>query len=257
MQLYVDGISPETTEGDLKPLFVGVRSLQSLRIIRDIASGASRRFALATVSDEAEAKTAIQKLNGSTFAGANLTVFRIHDTLPGEMEFREWMRDDAEDILRHAGVTTGSAVVDYGCGPGIFSLAAARIAGPHGKVYALDVRQRALDELRKATVEDGLSNLETGLLDRVTCSVNLPDGSADVVLLYDVLQEIADKPALMREMLRLLKPAGVVSVFPMHLGTDKLLDLVRSTSLFQVRDRQGYPGFASASEIVNLTKLAR
>jgi 2-polyprenyl-3-methyl-5-hydroxy-6-metoxy-1,4-benzoquinol methylase len=257
MQLYIDGISPETAERDLQPLFAGVRSLQSLRVIRDIASGASRGFALATVSDEAEAKATIQRLNGSTFADGKLTVFRIHDTLPGEMEFREWMRDSAEDVLRRAGVVPGSVVVDYGCGPGIFSVAAARIAGPRGKVHALDVRQRALDELKKLAAEEGLTNLETGLLDRSACSVDLPDGAADAILLYDVLQEIANKAALMQEMSRLLKPAGVLSVFPMHLGTDALLDLVRSTALFRIRDRLGFPGWQTASEIVNLTKGSR
>ena len=257
MQIYIDGIGPETTEKDLTPLFAGVRSLQSLRVIRDIASGDSRGFALAAISDEVEGKAAIQKLNGATFSGDKLTVFRIHDTLPGEMEFREWMRDNGGHVLRRAGVTVGSTVVDYGCGPGIFSLAAARMVGAQGKVYALDVRPRALDEIEKLAAEGGLANLETGLLDRSTCSVNLPDGSADVILLYDVLQEIADKPALMSELYRLLKPAGILSVFPMHLGTDKLLDLVRSTALFQAIDRQGYPGFTSASEIVNLTKRTR
>jgi len=253
VQLYIDGIQDATTEAELSPLFSGVRSFQSLRVIRDIASGASRGFALAAIADEAEARTAIQRLNSATFAGGKLTVFRIHDTLPGEMEFREWMRDNAEDILRRTGVAAGSIVVDYGCGPGIFSIAAARIAGPRGKVYALDVRQRALDELTKLAAEEALTNLETRLLDRASCLVGLPAGTADVILLYDVLQEIGDKPALMREMSRLLKPAGALSVFPMHLGTDRLLDLVRSTALFQVGDRQGYPGFASASEIVNLT----
>jgi 2-polyprenyl-3-methyl-5-hydroxy-6-metoxy-1,4-benzoquinol methylase len=254
MQLYIDGIPDETTEKELAPLFAGVRSLSALRVIRDIASGESRGFALATVSDDKEGQEAITRLNGSILAGKKLVVFKVHDTLPGEMEFREWMRDEAPEILRKAGVKDGHVVVDYGCGPGIFSMAAADLVGTAGKVHALDVRPRALEKLKSEAADHGLTNLDTLLIDKSNVSVALATGAADVALLYDVLQEIPDKPALMKEMDRLLKPDGVLSVFPMHLGTDKLMELLKSVDLFQVREHHGYPGFKSASEIVNLTK---
>jgi hypothetical protein len=75
-----------------------------------------------------------------------------------------------------------------------------------------------------------------------------------MLLLYDVLQEIQDKPALFREIDRLLKPLGTLSVFPMHMGTEAFLMLNDKAGLFRVRERVGYPGFFSSSEIVNLTK---
>lgn len=257
MQLYVDGLSHETSEKDLAPLFSAFGSLESVRVIRDIVTGESKGFALVRVLNDAEGQVAIGRLNGTTLAGRTLVVFKVHDILPGEMEFREWLRDNAGEILSRVGVGKSRTVVDYGCGPGIFSVAAARAVGQAGRVYALDVRDRALERLHALAVQDGLTNLSTMLIDKSTVSVALGDGTADVVLLYDVLQKIADKDGLMRELHRILKPEGILSVFPMHLGTDRLLDLVNAGGLFQVRDRLGYAGFKSVSEIVNLTKRAQ
>jgi hypothetical protein len=144
MQIYIDGIPDNATDSSLERLFAGVRSFEYVKVIRDIATGASRRFAIAFVTDDAEARAVIARLNGAVLGEGHLTVFKIHDTLAGEMEFREWMRDNAIDVLRKGGLSAGQNVVDYGCGPGIFSLAAAGIVGENGRVYALDVRQRAL-----------------------------------------------------------------------------------------------------------------
>ncbi|OGO35767.1 MAG: hypothetical protein A2147_07875 [Chloroflexi bacterium RBG_16_57_8] len=256
MQLYIDGLSDEMSEKDLMPLFSGAGSLESVKVIRDIESGESRRFALATVANDKDGQEAITRLNGSTLSGRKLTVFKIHDTLPGEMEFREWLRNNAVEALDRVGVKRSQTVVDYGCGPGIFTMAAASLVGPGGRVYALDVRPSALERVRGLASEGGLANVDTILIKKETVPVALGEGSADMALLYDVLQEVPDKPGLMRELHRILKPGGVLSVFPMHLGTQKLLDLVEAVGLFRVRDRYCVSGFQSASEIVNLTAVA-
>lgn len=254
MQIYIHGLSDEIEEKDIMPLFAGAGSLGSVKVIRDIVSGKSSGFALVTVNDDTEGQEVIERLNGNLLKGGKLTVFKIHDTLPGEMEFREWLSHNAGEVLRKVGVTPSQTIVDYGCGPGIFSLAATVIVGRYGKVYALDVRLKALGEIKDNAAKNRLTNLEVMLIDKSTVKVNLSNQSVDVTLLYDVLQEVPDKPGILAELYRILKPEGILSVFPMHIGTDKFLNLVSTTGLFQVRDRFGYPGFASASEIVNLTK---
>jgi predicted methyltransferase len=47
-------------------------------------------------------------------------------------------------ILREAGLGPGMAVLDFGCGPGGFSVAAVRLVGPAGRVYALDLRPEVI-----------------------------------------------------------------------------------------------------------------
>jgi 2-polyprenyl-3-methyl-5-hydroxy-6-metoxy-1,4-benzoquinol methylase len=166
MQLYVDGLSPDTSEKDLVPLFAGVGSVESVKVIRDIVTGHSKGFALIKILDDTQAQAAIGRLNGTTLAGRKLVVFRVHDILPGEMEFREWLRDNAGEVISRVGVEESHTVVDYGCGPGIFSLAAARAVGQSGRVHALDIRPRALERLNALAAKNGLANIGTMLIDK-------------------------------------------------------------------------------------------
>jgi hypothetical protein len=58
----------------------------------------------------------------------NIVVRRMPETLPGEMEFREWPIEHSE-VLIHVGVREAQTVLDYGYGSGIFTIPSARIVG--------------------------------------------------------------------------------------------------------------------------------
>jgi SAM-dependent methyltransferase len=255
MQLYIGGLSDNTTEDEVDMLFSKIGIVESVRIIRDIGSGKSKGFAIVRMPNNTEGEEAIKKLNGLTLDDRRVLVARMHETLPGEMEFREWLRDNAHEVIEMIGVRRAQTVLDFGCGSGVFSIASASIVGHRGKVYAVDVRPGALERLREAASSKGLDNIDTMLLDRSTVSIALEDDSVDVVLLYDVLQEIQDKLALLKELHRILRQDSLLSVFPMHLGTDKFLNMINAPGLFQFRERYGPPGFRSASEVINFTKL--
>ncbi len=258
MQLYIGGLSGDTTDKDIIVLFSKVGMVESARVIRDISSGKSRGFALVSMPNKSEGDEAIKKLNGLMLTGRQIQVTRMHETLPGEMEFREWLRDNAGEVLKRIGVKSAQVVLDYGCGSGIFSVAGASIVGRRGKVYkvyALDVRPGALERLREVASGRRLDNIKTVLLDRSSVSIGLENESVDVILLYDVLQEIQDKQGLFKELHRILRQDSLLSVFPMHLGTDKLLKMIDALALFRFRDRYGPPGFQTATEVINFTKL--
>jgi len=204
-----------------------------------------------------EGKEAIENLDGLVLDGKQMLVTRMHETLPGEMEFREWLRDNGYEVLERIGVRRNQTVLDYGCGSGLFSIASASIVGHRGKVYALDVHPGALAHLSETARQKGLENIETMLLDRSTMSVDLANDSMDVILLYDVLQEIEDQKGLLNELHRLLRQDGFLSVLPMHLGTDKLLNMTNALGLLRLRECYGPSGFQSASEVINFTKRVR
>ena len=156
-----------------------------------------------------------------------------------ESEFRDWMATHVEEALRSAGVSSGQTVLDFGCGAGAYSLAAARLVGASGRVYALDTKKRVLEALARRATCEGLGQLHTVLADGGAGAVALPGASVDVALLYDVLQLIDDQRALFRELGRLLRPGGVLSVFPMHVGPKRLKELVEAVGGFSFRDQQG------------------
>ncbi len=157
----------------------------------------------------------------------------------GEGEFRDWLAANAAEVLASIGVAEGRTVLDYGCGRGGFAIAAARIVGANGKVYALDVDANALKALRRDAGHAGLHNIRTALPSKSDPPAAAVPGPMDVILLYDVLQLVDDKRPLLRALARMLKPDGVLSAFPMHIGTEKMLELASEDGLLRLRDRRG------------------
>ena len=72
---------------------------------------------------------------------------------------------DVRTMLAGAGVAAGSRVVDYGCGPGYFTLIAAELVGAAGKVYAVDLEPRMVDLVRRRSAAAGFGNCEAVLTD--------------------------------------------------------------------------------------------
>jgi len=62
-------------------------------------------------------------------------------------------------------IQEGYTFLDYGCGTGFFTYAAARIVGEKGRVYALDRFPRQLEIVEKRLAKKGLANIETILSD--------------------------------------------------------------------------------------------
>jgi SAM-dependent methyltransferase len=254
MQLRVGGIPDDTSEEDLLRLFSAFGAIDSVTVIRGIVTGKSKGYAVIRIPDSQAAVEAISKLAGTTLKGKQITVSRMPDTLPGEMEFREWLADNALEILRKIGLRPGQRVLDYGCGPGVFTIPAATIAGEQGTVYALDVRPQPLERVREKAKAAGLSNVNIILAGNPEIRTGFEDESIDVILVYDMMQQIADKQSFLRELGRVLRQDGFLSVFPMHMGTGKLLETVNESQIFSVRDIYGAPGYRSPSEVVNLVK---
>ena len=254
MQLYIGGLPEDTGEEELKALLSRFGAVESVTVIRDLSSGHSKGFAIARMPNTTEGEEATNQLNGTKLGERQIMVGRMHDTLPGEMEFREWLRDNASEVLVRAGIKREDTVVDYGCGPGIFTIASARITGEQGRVFALDVRQQSLERIREKAEKEGLANIETILLDSSKVATGLEDERADAILLYDVMQEIEDRQGLLRELYRVLKRDGLLSVFPMHIGTEKLMQIMDEVGLFRFRDCCNVLGHTTASEVVNFEK---
>jgi ubiquinone/menaquinone biosynthesis C-methylase UbiE len=111
--------------------------------------------------------------------------------------------------LQKSGVRGGQTVLDFGCGSGHFTIAAASMVGDNGKVYALDMHPLAIEAVKKKVAKEGLPNVRTILSDRDT---GLPDESVDVVLLYRTFYLVKDKQGLLDELHRVLKPDCILSV---------------------------------------------
>ena len=134
------------------------------------------------------------------------------DVPTDEQEQKRWLAERAEEVLASVPIESGDVVVDFGCGPGVYALPAAKIAGRKGRVHAIDKDAERMAPVAKATRK----NLDAIVGDGTT-QIPLEDDSCDVGLLYDVLQSIEDRREVMQEMHRVIRADGVLSVYPMHL----------------------------------------
>ncbi len=104
----------------------------------------------------------------------------------------------------------GQTFLDYGCGTGSFTIPAAKIVGTQGKVYALDYFPRQLEIVKEKSRKKGLTNIETILSDSKT---GLPDECIDVIWMCDVLHEVKERRAVLEELHRVLRKAGVLALY--------------------------------------------
>ena len=104
----------------------------------------------------------------------------------------------------------GEVVLDLGSGGGIDVLLSARRVGPLGKAYGLDVTEEMLALARQNQVRAGAENVEF-LLGEIE-SIPLPDSTVDVVISNCVINLSVDKPAVLAEIGRVLKPGGRIGI---------------------------------------------
>jgi ubiquinone/menaquinone biosynthesis C-methylase UbiE len=104
----------------------------------------------------------------------------------------------------------GETVLDLGSGGGIDVLLSARRVGPTGKAYGLDMTDEMLALARANQAEAGVDNVEwlRGHIE----DIPLPGESVDVLLSNCVINLSVDKPQVLREAARVLKPGGRFAV---------------------------------------------
>jgi RNA recognition motif-containing protein len=72
--LYVGNLSYQTEEAELQQLFAQAGTVETVKIMKDMATGRNRGFAFVEMSTDEEAAKAISELNAHQFEGRNLTV---------------------------------------------------------------------------------------------------------------------------------------------------------------------------------------
>lgn len=127
----------------------------------------------------------------------------IHETLYG------LFRNPCQ-ALNAAGLQEGQKVLEVGCGPGFFTIPAARMVGERGSVYALDINPLAVARVRQKIEQEGVTNVQTILADAT--HTGLPDQSFDLVFLFGLAHPIGNMEGILTEVHRILKPAGILSI---------------------------------------------
>lgn len=121
---------------------------------------------------------------------------------------------DAENVLKSIRLREGAVFLDVGCGDGHFSLAASKIVGEKGRVYAIDADRESLGILQHQKDVNNIGNIEVLLAD-ITKKLPLANESiyfcfmANVFHGFVVNREVGDA---VKEIVRVLKPEGTLAI---------------------------------------------
>jgi ubiquinone/menaquinone biosynthesis C-methylase UbiE len=154
-----------------------------------------------------------------------------------DSRIRRWAQDPMKILAPY--VREGMTVLDFGCGPGFFSIDMARMVGPSGRVIAADLQEEMLQKIRgkiQGTELEGRITLHKCDENRIGLSEVV-----DFVLLFYAAHEVPDHEALFAEIAANLKPDGQVLIVepPFHVSDADLEEIVSHARKAGLTDTAG------------------
>lgn len=154
------------------------------------------------------------------------------------MSFCFSIRDQFKDPInkiKKTSIKEGDVVLDYGCGTGSYSIVAAEMVGPTGKVFSADINPLAIKKVTKKASKKVIRNIDTILTD---CATFLDDNSIDVIICFDTLHALGNIRDNILEFHRILKQGGMLSVDDHHSEENEIISKIQGNGLFKLLDKK-------------------
>lgn len=119
------------------------------------------------------------------------------------------LQDVAARALEHLALMPGQAVLEVGCGSGVFLPLLAREVGPSGRVVGFDYAPALVAEAQTRVEQAELTHVVT-VQEGDAYHLPFPDASFDAAHCERVLMHLTDPTAALREMARVVRPGGWV-----------------------------------------------
>lgn len=131
---------------------------------------------------------------------------------------------DPYKLLEAAGLKRGQKVLEVGCGPGFFTIPAARIVGEEGHVCAVDINPYAVARVRRKIAREGIKNVAP--LFANASDTRLPERSIDLAFVVGLGHIAGGQKNVLAEIHRILKMGGVLLLEHTRGLKGKLIDEV-------------------------------
>src|SRR5688500_2945968 len=113
-------------------------------------------------------------------------------------------------ILAAIGVREGVTVCEIGAGDGELTIAAAKIAGPSGRVYTSELGEDRVKTLRAQVAKTGLAQIT--VVEGSTSGTNFPDAGCDALFMRNVYHHFTDPAVMNKSIAAAIKPGGRAAV---------------------------------------------
>jgi ubiquinone/menaquinone biosynthesis C-methylase UbiE len=124
--------------------------------------------------------------------------------------------DEVERLAAWLEVQPGTRVADLGAGDGTFAVALARRVGSSGHVYATELDDEQLAEIRQAATQAGLSNVT--VIKGAVSRTNLPEACCDALFSRVVYHHLTEPMAINADIFRALRPGGRLVIIDFEPG---------------------------------------
>ena len=148
------------------------------------------------------------RVESAKLLDAQLTEVAATDPFPPHTQRDTWQRP--VKVMEELGLQSGSAVADIGAGGGYFTFRLAARVGLKGKVYAQDLDEKSLAQIRERSQKEKLSQIET--IQGTQEDPKLPASTLDSILVDDAFHEFKNADAMLAGFYNALKPGGRLAV---------------------------------------------
>jgi len=146
------------------------------------------------------------------------------------------------------GIKIGQTVIDYGCGPGRYTVEFARLVGADGRVIAIDLVEIALQETRRRLEAGAIRNYELVLAQDYNTGIDTD--TADTVFAIDMFHHIPDTNAFLQEVYRIAKPDALLFFSGGHMLRKSLKSKVEQSGIWElVEERREYIAYRAKSGV--------
>lgn len=148
------------------------------------------------------------------------------------MKILDWVHPYVEKRVKTFGIREGMTVIDYGCGPGRYTIPIAQIVGEQGKVIAVDLVKIAEEEIQKKTQKYDLRNIQFKLAQGYDSKVE--SGAADMVIALDMFFMVENPTEFLRELSRISKKDGILVIDDGHQSRIKTKKKIAESGLWEI-----------------------
>ena len=135
-------------------------------------------------------------------------------------------------ILQKIEIRIGQCILDYACGPGVYSWVAAEMVGESGFVYTADIAPEAGDYVKTQMENHHLTNYQFFQTD---CYTPIADHSLDLILLFDAYHSLENPKDQLAEFARIAKKTGRLAILVDHLDPDEVRNQVEDTENWKIQ----------------------